>query len=80
MTDESSLEHSGEDDNNIGVFEEAVVKAEQLGKAAREAAEKSTRTSQEALKRAETISRETQKAAEESARAAQKAINKAEGK
>jgi len=40
----------------IGMFEEAVARAEKLGQMARQAAEASTRTSQDALDRAEKIS------------------------
>ncbi len=40
-------------ESGISVFEEAVARAEKLGKAAREAAEASTRTSQEALRKKE---------------------------
>ncbi len=43
------LEQVEGESSNIGVFEEAVAKAEKLGKAAREAADASTKTSQAAL-------------------------------
>jgi len=64
--------------SNIGEFEKAVAKAEQLSKAAREAAEKSTRASQEAVDRADRIGREAKEAAEASAKAAQEAVDRAE--
>ena len=41
----------------IGVFEKAVAKAEELGKFAQEAAEESIRASQAAIRRAEEISK-----------------------
>ena len=45
-------------ENNIGDFEKAVARAEQLSKAAREAAEVSTKAASEAAHRAEQIGKE----------------------
>lgn len=50
-------------DNEIGIFEKAVARAEDLGRFAREAAEKSIRASQTARRRAEEIGKTAQQAA-----------------
>ena len=65
MTSKSPHKPLDDMESSIGIFEEAVSRAEALGKAAREAAEASSRTSQVALSRAEEISRDEKQAAEE---------------
>ena len=57
-------------EDNIGDFEKAVAKAEQLSKVAREAAGVSTKAAMEAAHRAERIGREAKTFAEQAAKAA----------
>ena len=61
-------------DNDIGIFEKAVARAEDLGRFAREAAEKSIRASQTAIRRAEDIGKTAQQAAKAETIAFAKAI------
>ena len=63
MVREASHEILDGTEQNIGEFEKAVAKAEQLSKAARQAAEASAKVSQEAIKRAEAIGKEAKEAA-----------------
>ena len=65
-------------ENNISDFEKAVARAEELSKAARHAAEASTKVAMEGTRHAEQIGKEAREAAELAARAAQEAVARAE--
>ena len=64
--------------SGVGAFRQAVTRAEELSKIAREAAEGSIKESAEAMRRAEEVSGEAKKAADESKKASRESLRHAE--